>query len=317
MNKVRHGQLHKTFCIKNTASCQQILSCSLSSSKVPDFDVFQATGPEAAKNPVQQSTAAIVFGFAGSPKAQAEKIANVYTATGHQAFYCVLPQLVTFTYDMEKIRNCAEHVIQVLRENGVNRVVTHSLSNNGSILYQQFVHSVKQQEGLVIEGAVFDSAPGPLGWQNVQKYLRLEKFDLGIEKWSPKWQSPFFLPFHLVGVDLANRKPLSEALSNFVFQLRTLPKTWPKSKKVPWCGHYMKDHETEMWPLLFIYAKNDRLLSWRFVEEVARRQKSKGRYVLTTKFDRSGKGGHVAHLKYHPEEYHQAVAQLLSHTSQM
>ena len=111
----------------------------------------------------------------------------------------------------------------------------------------------------------------------------------------------------------------------------------------------MKDHETEMWPLLFIYAKNgkfhlpasvnkndiimisDRLLSWRFVEEVARRQKSKGRYVLTAKFDRyilkgkllikltifisrSGKGGHVAHLKYHPEEYHQAVAQLLSHT---
>ena len=66
----------------------------------------------------------------------------------------------------------------------------------------------------------------------------------------------------------------------------------------------MKDHETEMWPLLFIYAKNgkchlpasvnkndikmisDRLLSWRFVEEVARRQKSKGRYVLTAKFDR-------------------------------
>ena len=226
MNKVRHGQLHKTFCIKNTASCQQILSCSLSSSKVPDFDVFQATGPEAAKNPVQQSTAAIVFGFAGSPKAQAEKIANVYTSKGHQAFYCVLPQLVTFTYDMEKIRNCAEHVIQVLKENGVERVVTHSLSNNGSILYQQFVHLVKQQEGLVIEGAVFDSAPGPLGWQNVQKYLRLEKFDLGIEKWSPKWQSPFFLPFHLVGVDLANRKPLSEALSNFVFQLRCLIPTF-------------------------------------------------------------------------------------------
>ena len=66
----------------------------------------------------------------------------------------------------------------------------------------------------------------------------------------------------------------------------------------------MKDHETEMWPLLFIYAKNgkghlpasinrnevliisDRLLSWRFVEEVALRQKSKGRHVLTTKFDR-------------------------------
>ena len=32
-------------------------------------------------------------------------------------------------------------------------------------------------------------------------------------------------------------------------------------------------------------------------------------------FCRSGKGGHVAHLKFHPEEYKQAVKQLLSLTS--
>ena len=93
MNKLGHGQLHKTFWIKNTASCQQILSCSFSSSKVPDFYVFQATGPEAAKNPVQQSTAAIVFGFAGSPKAQAEKIANVYTSKGIKLSTASFPNL--------------------------------------------------------------------------------------------------------------------------------------------------------------------------------------------------------------------------------
>ena len=37
---------------------------------------------------------------------------------------------------------------------------------------------------------------------------------------------------------------------------RTLPRTWPRSRRVPWCGPYMKDHEDEIWPLLFIYAKN-------------------------------------------------------------
>ena len=111
-------------------------------------------------------------------------------------------------------------MITVLKENEVERVVTHSLSNNGSILYQQFVFLAKQEEGLSIEGAVFDSAPGPLGWQNIQKYLRLEKFDIGIEKWSTRWQSPFFLPFHLSGVDLANGKPLTTALSNVAYQLR-------------------------------------------------------------------------------------------------
>ena len=86
---------------------------------------------------------------------------------------------------------------------------------------------------------------------------------------------------------------------------RTLPKTWPKSRSVPWCGPYMKDHEDEIWPLLFVYAKNgkhkpdlnkiylcnanfsvDRLLSWRYVEEVVRRQELRGRQVLTTRFDR-------------------------------
>ena len=256
----------------STNTIQQVTRCNASTttSKIPDFEVFQANKPSSSP---QHSTTAVVFGFGGSPKAQAEKIANVYTEKGHQAFYCILPQLLTFTYDIDAIRACAKQVITVLKENEVERVVTHSLSNNGSILYQQFVFLAKQEEGLSIEGAVFDSAPGPLGWQNIQKYLRLEKFDIGIEKWSPRWQSPLCLPLHLSGVDLANRKPLTTALSNVATQLRymiqtiskskakfeyfrTLPRTWPKSRKVPWCGHYMKDHEAEIWPLLFIYAKN-------------------------------------------------------------
>ena len=260
----------------STNTIQQVLNCttrrnaSTTLSVIPDFEVFQATNPPSSP---QHSTTAVVFGFGGSPKAQAEKIANVYTEKGHQAFYCILPQLLTFTYDIDAIRACAKQVITVLKENEVERVVTHSLSNNGSILYQQFVFLAKQEEGLSIEGAVFDSAPGPLGWQNIQKYLRLEKFDIGIEKWSPRWQSPLCLPLHLSGVDLANRKPVTTALSNVATQLRymiqtiskskakfeyfrTLPRTWPKSRKVPWCGHYMKDHEAEIWPLLFIYAKN-------------------------------------------------------------
>jgi len=293
---------------------QQVLNCSTTTLSIPDFEVFKATVPK--PNPPQQSTTAVVFGYGGSPKAQAEKIANVYTEKGHQAFYCILPQLVTFTYDIDAIRACAQQVITALKQNGVERVVAHSLSNNGSILYQQFVYLAKKEDWLSIEGAVFDSAPGPLGWQNIQKYLRLEKLDIGIEKWSPRWQSPLNLPFHLFGVDLANRKPVTTALSNVASQLRTLPRTWPISKRVPWCGPYMKDHEAEIWPLLFIYAKNDRLLSWRYVEEVARRQEARGRQVLKTRFDRSGKGGHVAHLKFHPEEYNQAVNQLLSLTSQ-
>ena len=199
-----------------TTNFQQVLSCSTCG--IHDFEVFKATDP--THKPPQRSTTAIVFGFGGSPKVQAEKIANVYTEKGHQAFYCILPQLATFTYDMDAIRACAKQVITTLKQNGVERVVTHALSNNGSILYQQFVFLAKEEDWLSIDGAVFDSAPGPLGWQNVQKYLRLEKFNIGIEKWSTRWQSPFYLPFHLFGVDLANGRPLTTALSNVAFQLR-------------------------------------------------------------------------------------------------
>ena len=35
-----------------------------------------------------------------------------------------------------------------------------------------------------------------------------------------------------------------------------LTSTWRVSRHVPWCGPYMKDHEEQAWPLLFIYAKN-------------------------------------------------------------
>ena len=67
---------------------------------------------------------------------------------------------------------------------------------------------------------MFDSAPGPLGLQNVQKYLGLDRIDTGIEKWKPCGQSAAFLLFHLFGVDMANRVPLRIALSNVARQIR-------------------------------------------------------------------------------------------------
>lgn len=275
--------------------------------------------PATTATPTKKATV-VVFGFAGSPRVQVEKIAAVYQEQGHTTLACVLPQLDTFTYNMPNIRACAHQVLRAAEEEGAQQVVCHSLSNNGSILYQQFVAAVQEEGRLEVRGAVFDSAPGPLGLQNIQKYWRLdtlpalEGLNRRIERWSPRHQTPLFLPFHLVGVDLANRKPLATVLSNLAFQLRVLPSTWRGSRRVPWCGAYMKEHEDQAWPLLFIYAKNDALLSWRYVEEVVRRQQARGRKVLTTRFETSGKGGHVAHLKYHPEEYKQAVAHLLTLT---
>ena len=92
----------------------------------------------------------------------------------------------------------------------------------------------------------------------------------------------------------------------------------------------MMEHERESWPLLFIYSKNgdiynlrcsnkhviyksfsDKLLKWRYVDEVVRVQTLTGRPVLSKMFNKSGSAGHVAHLKYHPMEYREMVQRLL------
>ena len=201
------------------------------------FQIHEGSPQDGCSGKNQPPASVVVFGFAGSPKSQLEKMSAVYTEQGHRTLYCVLPQMVTFTYDMRKIRACAGQVLQKLEEQGVGEVVCHSLSNNGSVLYQQFTQMAKEKGSVTIkvilghlplfchdhfssQGAVFDSSPGPLGIQNVQRYFQLDGFATGIEKWVTRRQTPTFLPFHLFGVDMANRVPILTALGNVKKQLR-------------------------------------------------------------------------------------------------
>ena len=206
------------------------------------FQIHEGSPQDGCSRKTRPPASVVVFGFAGSPKSQLEKMSGVYTEQGHRTLYCVLPQMVTFTYDMRKIRSCAGQVLQKLEEQGVGEVVCHSLSNNGGVLYQQFTQMAKEKGSVKIkvitfnviiiilgsnkivysfsQGAVFDSSPGPLGLQNVQRYFQLDGFATGIEKWVTRRQTPTFLPFHLFGVDMANRVPILTAIGNVKKQLR-------------------------------------------------------------------------------------------------
>jgi len=200
----------------------------------------------------KSSISIVLFGFAGSPIHQLEKMSKVYTELGHRTFYCILPMKFTFSYDIVNIKKCADEVISTLKREEISEVVCHSLSNNGGVLYQQFSQQVMNENALKIKGAVFDSSPGPLGFQNIQKYLKIA----GIEKWRPSRQTPVFLPAHHFGVNMANRVPLAQTLTEIIYQLRFLKKHWKENKYVPWIGAYMTEHERQAWPLLFIYSKN-------------------------------------------------------------
>ena len=67
-----------------------------------------------------------------------------------------------------------------------------------------------------MQGAVFDSSPGPLGIQNIQKYINV----WGINRFQPSRQTPLFLPIHYFGVNMANRVPVGQTLREMVYQLR-------------------------------------------------------------------------------------------------
>lgn len=267
------------------------------------FEIFHGT-PKCKES---SAVSVVLFGFAGSPIHQLEKMSKVYTELGYRTLYCTLPMKFTFSYDIENIKKCAEEVVLAVKKENISEVVCHSLSNNGGVLYQHFSQMAVSEPGLTIKGAVFDSSPGPIGIQNIQKYINLSS----INKFRPSRQTPVFLPMHLFGVNMANRVPLAQTLSQIFYQINFFKNNWKKNKHVPWVGAYMTEKERQSWPLLFIYSKNDKLLPWRYVEEVIRVQTLTGRPVLSKLFDKSGSAGHVAHLKYHPTEYKEVVQKLL------
>jgi len=269
------------------------------------FTIFRGNPGEDVRRRTPVSV--ILFGFAGSPIHQLEKMSSIYTELGYRTLYCILPMKFTFSYDIKNILLCAEEVVKTAKEEQMTDIVCHSLSNNGGVLYQHFTQLAVKDPALQIKGAVFDSSPGPLGIQNIQKYINVP----GINKFRPARQTRLFLPFHHFGVNMANRVPLAQTLTEMVYQLRFLATNWKKVKDVPWVGAYMTQHEREAWPLLFIYSKNDKLLPWPYVEEVIRVQSGTGRIVLSKLFEKSGPAGHVAHLKYHPIEYKESVKKLL------
>jgi len=267
------------------------------------FEIFRGTPKHGCSSPVS----VVLFGFAGSPIHQLEKMSNVYTELGYRTLYCILPMKFTFSYDIENITKCAEEVVMTAKKENITEIVCHSLSNNGGVLYQHFSQMAVKDPALQIKGAVFDSSPGPLGIQNIQKYISV----WGINKLRPSRQTRLFLPFHHFGVNMANRVPISQTITEMVYQLKFLKTNWKKVRHVPWVGAYMTQHEREAWPLLFIYSKNDKLLPWRYVEEVINAQTETGRPVMSKLFEKSGRAGHVAHLKYHPEEYKESVRKFL------
>ena len=138
-----------------------------------------------------------------------------------------------------------------------------------------------------------DSGPSPMGI--LDNVLQTSFFNN---------QSFLCLPFHMFGVNAANRMNIKENLRLVKHQISQFPRTYPRNRNVPWTGRFVSYHEKGDWPILFLYSKEDKLLSWKYLELVIKTKKSTDRRVESHLFDGSG---HVAHFKRHPALYTQLV----------
>jgi len=264
------------------------------------FEVWSGSPSTTSPTPPPSSPPSVLlFGFAGSKKHQLEKHSKLYNELGYRTLYCILPLQHLFHYDVHRIRDCAHWVLDSAMRERMERVVCHSFSNNGAALYQQLTHVVAQQGDVSIAGAVFDSAPGPLHLIDTLFPYRQTK-DLGIQK--PLIQLAYCM------VNNVNGASFSEILSASKLQRSDLQRTWPLHSQVPWCGSFIKYHDNNSWPTLFLASKKDRQIPWSYVDSVVKEQERRGRKTKLFLFPNSG---HVAHLKVHPDLYKQEVSAFL------
>jgi len=192
--------------------CSKILMRSCS-----QFEVWSGSPTVSLSPPTTSRPSVLLFGFAGSKKHQLEKHSKLYNDLGFHTLYCILPLQHLFHYDIHRIRDCANWVLDAAAREGMEKVVCHAFSNNGAALYQQFTHLVAAQGDVNIAGAVFDSAPGPLHMLDYLFPYKKTK-DHGI-------QQPLIRLAYAV-VNKVNGASISEILSASRKQKSDLERTW-------------------------------------------------------------------------------------------
>lgn len=271
------------------------------------FKLFHAdpslTESSSRISPKSESQCVIVFGSAGMTPKQLSKFSQLYNSLGYKTISCILPQQHIFHYDIPQIKACSQKVLDEVKQHNFDTVLTHSLSNTGVSVYQQFSQLVisQQPKNIKINGAVFDSGPGIIG--PLQLLFPSWKFD------PPALPSRLWFYFGLLFANIANKVGVKDTLT----QLMTQRKLLDPYSTTPWVGYYIRHEDQGDWPMLFIYSDNDILQPASFVTSLIKEIRSRGeeRCIETAKFDKSG---HIAHFKMYPKKYFDTVKQFIKKT---
>lgn len=248
--------------------------------------------------PEKRLPTVIVLGFYGSSETQLNRYSKLYNELGHKTLSYILPDPLIFEYDQISQEDITKKLLENLDME--EKVLIHSLSNNGFTLYQHLVKLLSKSNR--IQGAILDSCPGPWHFtSNIGPKFADRAFKQD--------QNVFFPLVAYILLHKLRGDPWSQCFRGAYDVSKKLFPNWKAfSKKHLSPGHHMM-YEKETFPLLFLYSKRDRLIPSTFIEGLIDIQISQSRPIFHHDFDTSG---HVAHLKSHPEEYKRQVANFIS-----
>ena len=190
----------------------------------------------------------------------------------------------------------AEEIVQNLPEteqedHSDRRILCQAMSNTGGINYVAMLNAYLAIYGRPLQHhlACFDSTPGTtvLTWANLQRWSNA--MAMGTAKWFP-W--PYVVTQAIWG---------STILANRAWETITA-----KDSAAPWSQRATMD--VDFCPVstrrLYLYSKEDELISWEDVQGFSDQSESLGWQVEREMFVGSG---HVGHMRMHPEQYWAAV----------
>ncbi|XP_039449594.1 transmembrane protein 53-B [Culex pipiens pallens] len=174
-------------------------------------------------------------------------------------------------------------------------LIFHVFSNGGAFLYQHIALSNRKSKNPVqICGMIFDSAPGD------RRILGLSRAITAIFGKERYCNSLFSALLTISIIFLWTLEDVFNYVWNFIrpsgYEVQTNP------------SHNLK-FESNAWPQLFLYSREDRLIPYTDIEKFASYRRKVGVDVRMVCFERSE---HVKHYIRHPQQYVYSVCKFIN-----
>ncbi|XP_055606835.1 transmembrane protein 53-B [Uranotaenia lowii] len=238
----------------------------------------------------------LLLGWAGCQDKYLMKYSKIYEDRGLITIRYTAP-VETLFWKRAGMIQIGEKILKLIYDMNFDShpLIFHVFSNGGAFLYQHIALANRMsKKPIQICGMIFDSAPGD---RRMLGLFRAVSAIFGRERWGNFLVSSFLTISMILAwtvVDAYNY------VWNFIrpsgYEVQTNP------------SHNLK-FESNCWPQLYLYSKEDLLIPYTDIEKFAAYRQSIGTDVRMICFDRSE---HVKHYIRHPQQYIYSVCKFIN-----